>query len=77
MEENMDIKRMVKTDLDSALPILVSAFTDSPFYRYIAPDEGDRRKFLAAMFRYRIGAGLEKNETYLATAEGHIVGIAA
>jgi GNAT superfamily N-acetyltransferase len=68
---------MDQNDLEAVTSILAAAFQDSSFYRYIAPEPGERKNFLEAMFRYRLGRGLAAQETYLAVEGPRIVGMAA
>jgi GNAT superfamily N-acetyltransferase len=72
----MEIKGLGAEHCDEVLTLLVSAFQDRPFYRYIAPDNRERREFLARNFRLRLEQGLGINETDFAFLDGRITGIA-
>jgi ribosomal protein S18 acetylase RimI-like enzyme len=72
----MEIKPMGPEDIDEAVALLVPAFVNRPFYRYIAPDGPERREFLALNFRVRLEHSLGAGEIDLAVLAGHIVGIA-
>jgi GNAT superfamily N-acetyltransferase len=67
---------MEKGDIDEVAALLVSAFRNSPFYTYIAPDETERKEFLAVNFRHRLEGGLGLNETDLLLVDRKIAAIA-
>jgi GNAT superfamily N-acetyltransferase len=71
-----DIRPLAPEHLDEAVSLLVSAFLDRPFYRYIAPDKPERRAFLASNFRSRLEHSLETSEIDLAFPGPKIAGIA-
>lgn len=62
--------------LEEVLSLLVSAFQDRPFYRYIAPDETERREFLTLNFRLRLEHNLGTSEIDLAFRDQRILGVA-
>jgi GNAT superfamily N-acetyltransferase len=71
------IRQMRKNDFDEVVVLLVAAFMNTAFYRYIAPDENERREFHFASFRERIAHGLEVNHIDIAlNAGGKITGFA-
>jgi GNAT superfamily N-acetyltransferase len=72
----MHIRNMEKGDLDEAVTLLVSAFQNSPFYTYIAPDETERKEFLAVNFRHRLEDGLGLNAMDLLLLDRKIAAIA-
>ncbi|MDR2793462.1 MAG: GNAT family N-acetyltransferase, partial [Treponema sp.] len=67
---------MTRDDLDEVVSLLVAAFYDRPFYRYIAPDSAERYAFLVANFHQRITQGLGVQETDLALLDGKAAGVA-
>jgi predicted GNAT family N-acyltransferase len=72
------VRPLGRERLDEAVILLLSAFFDRPFYKYIAPDEAERREFLALNFRLRLEQGLETSEIDAAVGDdgGRIAGIA-
>jgi GNAT superfamily N-acetyltransferase len=72
----MEIKPLGPENLDEAVALLVSAFIDRPFYRYIAPDSRERREFLALNFRLRLEHSLESGHIDGAAGDGRIAGLA-
>jgi GNAT superfamily N-acetyltransferase len=72
------IRQMRKNDFDEVVALLVAAFMNTAFYRYIAPDENERREFHLASFRERIAHGLEVNhiDVALNAGESKIAGVA-
>ncbi|MDR1955920.1 MAG: hypothetical protein LBQ30_03610, partial [Treponema sp.] len=67
---------MQECDFDEAVSLLVAAFQNSPFYRYCAPDEAERQKFLIATFRYRLRQSIGVHDIELALRGDRIAGIA-
>jgi ribosomal protein S18 acetylase RimI-like enzyme len=80
----MEIRRMQENDFDEVVAVLMAAFMDTLFYRYIVPDETERRAFHLASFRERIAHGLEVNHIDVAmkststskSGENKITGVA-
>jgi GNAT superfamily N-acetyltransferase len=64
------IRRLEEAEIDEAAALLVSAFQDRPFYRYLAPDEAERRKFLAVNFGLRLREGFGVNDMQVCRREG-------
>jgi GNAT superfamily N-acetyltransferase len=62
MDIKTDIKVMGPEHIDEAVSLLVSAFQDRPFYRYIAPEKSERLEFLALNFRLRLEHSLGLGE---------------
>jgi ribosomal protein S18 acetylase RimI-like enzyme len=56
------IRPLTGSDIKAATGLFVEAFKDRPFYRYIAPDAGERLRFLESNFEGRLKAGLSVNE---------------
>jgi GNAT superfamily N-acetyltransferase len=71
-----EIKALGPEHLDEAADLLVEAFRERPFYRYIAPDRSERLVFLASNFRFRLEHSLETSEIDLAFRGRRIAGIA-
>jgi GNAT superfamily N-acetyltransferase len=71
-----EIKVLGPEHLDEAVNLLVEAFRERPFYRYIAPDRSERLAFLASNFRFRLEHSLETSEIDLAFRGRRIAGIA-
>jgi N-acetylglutamate synthase-like GNAT family acetyltransferase len=67
---------MEQADFDEVISLLVSVFLDRPFYRYLAPDEKERRTFLITNFRQRISQGFGVNDIDLALTGQTIAGTA-
>ncbi|MDR1874876.1 MAG: GNAT family N-acetyltransferase [Synergistaceae bacterium] len=75
--ENIKIRKMEISDVEAVVVVGVEAFRQSSFYRYIAPDEKERVRFLETMFRQRVVRGLAQNKTDLAVRDdGKIIGAA-
>jgi GNAT superfamily N-acetyltransferase len=65
-------------DFEEVVTLLTYAFMDTPFHRYIAPDDAERRDFLDMSFRSRISQGLGHNDIDLAVnPTGRIIGVAS
>jgi GNAT superfamily N-acetyltransferase len=65
-------------DFEDVVTLLTYAFMDTPFHRYIAPDDAERRDFLDISFRSRISQGLGHNDINLAVnPAGRIIGVAS
>jgi N-acetylglutamate synthase-like GNAT family acetyltransferase len=71
------IRPLGEAEIGQASEILVSTFYDKPFYRYIAPDDAERREFLAVNFDKRLREGFGKSDILAACrGDGLIAGIA-
>jgi GNAT superfamily N-acetyltransferase len=75
--KNMTVNKMAAKNIDETVEVTVRAFYDTPFYRYIAPDDGQREAFLRIIFKYRLESGFETNETDLAIIDNAVVGMAS
>jgi GNAT superfamily N-acetyltransferase len=73
----MEIKKVEKADLEEVIALAVAAFHDTPLYRYIAPDEGEREVFLRVFFGTRFQNGFGTNVMEAAYEEGRILGAAS
>jgi GNAT superfamily N-acetyltransferase len=72
MEDNpLNIRNLRKTEKDEAVRLFVSAFENSLFYQYIAPDIEERRRFLFANFQQRFEEGFGVN-----TMDAAVIGAA-
>jgi ribosomal protein S18 acetylase RimI-like enzyme len=67
---------MLDRDIDRVTALLIAAFQDRPFYRYIAPDSNVRRVFLSASFRLRMEESLASSIVDLAEDGGTLTGVA-
>jgi GNAT superfamily N-acetyltransferase len=67
---------MLARDIDSVTALLVAAFQERPFYKYIAPDSDVRRSFLSASFRLRMEESLDSSIVDLAEDGGTLTGVA-
>jgi GNAT superfamily N-acetyltransferase len=56
------IRRLEEGEIGEAAALLVTAFQESPFYRYIAPDDAERREFLTVSFDKRLRDGFGVND---------------
>jgi predicted N-acetyltransferase YhbS len=73
----MEFRLMNQGDFDEVANLLVRAFFSSTLYTWVAAEEGERLKILAAIFQYRIRLWLEDGrEVELALEDGQIVGSA-
>ena len=71
------IRRLQDAEIGKAAALLAAVFEERPFYRYLAPDEGERREFLAVNFDLRLREGLGVNDVQAACREdGSIIGVA-
>ena len=71
------IRRLEAVEINRAAALLAAVFQDRPFYRYLAPDEEERREFLAVNFDMRLHEGLGVNDIQAACREdGSITGVA-
>ncbi|MDR2098310.1 MAG: GNAT family N-acetyltransferase [Spirochaetaceae bacterium] len=74
------IRALLEAELDEASALLAAVFQDRPFYRYLAPDDTERREFLAENFATRLREGFGVSDIQAAClpdgAGGRIVGIA-
>jgi ribosomal protein S18 acetylase RimI-like enzyme len=75
--KNMTVNKMTAKDIDAAVEVTVRAFYDTPFYRYFAPDDRQREAFLRTIFKFRLEAEFETNETDLAIIDNAVVGMAS
>ncbi|MDR1147873.1 MAG: hypothetical protein LBK66_04515 [Spirochaetaceae bacterium] len=76
MNSETNIKPLGPEHIDEAVSLLVLAFHDRHFYRYIAPEKPERLEFLALNFRRRLEHGLGISEIDLAFHDHKIAGIA-
>jgi GNAT superfamily N-acetyltransferase len=56
------IRPLEEAEIGEAAALLVTAFQESPFYRYIAPDDDERREFLTVSFNKRLREGFGVND---------------
>jgi ribosomal protein S18 acetylase RimI-like enzyme len=73
---SVEIKTMLARDIDRVTALLVAAFQERPFYRYIAPDSDIRRAFLSASFRLRMEESLGACIVDIAEDAGKLTGVA-
>jgi GNAT superfamily N-acetyltransferase len=57
----VNIKKVEKADLEEIIALAVAAFHDTPLYRYIAPDVGEREVMLRIFFGMRFHGGFGTN----------------
>jgi GNAT superfamily N-acetyltransferase len=76
MNIKTDIKPLGPEHIDDAVSLLVSAFKERPFYRYIAPQKPERLEFLALNFRLRLEHSLALSKIDIAVHGRNIAGIA-
>jgi GNAT superfamily N-acetyltransferase len=76
----MNIRKAELSELGEIIAVAVAAFHNTPLYRYIAPDTGERELFLRVFFdtRFRNGFNTNVMEAAHAAAEegGRILGVA-
>jgi GNAT superfamily N-acetyltransferase len=72
----MNIRKAELSELDEIIAVAVAAFHDTPLYRYIAPDVGERELFLRAFFGMRFKNGFNTNVMDAAEEGGRILGAA-
>jgi GNAT superfamily N-acetyltransferase len=76
----VNIRKAELSELEEIIAVAAAAFHDTPLYRYIAPDVGERELFLRVFFdtRFRNGFGASVMEAAHAAEEegGRILGVA-
>jgi GNAT superfamily N-acetyltransferase len=76
MSSEIIIQKYEPAALEEVVELATCAFYDTELYAFVALDGADRRKFLSAIFRYRICLGASYGQTDLALEKGRIVGAA-
>jgi GNAT superfamily N-acetyltransferase len=75
--DSIELRLMEEADFGEIVALMAGAFFHSTLYAWAAPDEGERRRLLNAMFHRRARSWLEgESQTELALESGKIVGSA-